>query len=352
MSRVVSGRNDIAVLAGVLITAEGDRCVLEASDLEVSMRVAVPAEVVGQARIVLPGRLLADVVRSLPAERVVISDENVESGTVELASGGARFNLRTLRAEDFPKLPEPAANGRVLMPAAEFAETIRTVARAASRDETRPVLTGLLVSASGKQLMMVGTDSYRLAVKRTELEAEISGGFNATVPARALQEVARLVGDGEDDEQIAVSGGSAQAIFEVQDTVLSTRLIDGQFPDFQKLMPEDMPHALALDVGEFGGVVRRIGLLAQKNSPIRLRFADGQLTASAESPDVGEASESLPVPFSGEPLEIGFNPEFLRDGIDAVGSGQLTLKLITAERPAVIEDGGFSYLIMPIRLQQ
>jgi len=199
---------------------------------------------------------------------------------------------------------------------------------------------------------MVATDSYRLSVKETTLDPPLAGSLEANVPARALQEVARIEQQAG-VEQIAVSVGQNQAIFELGGIVLSSRLIDGQFPNYRQLLPESVEHELRLSSAELGDVVRRISLLAQKNTPLRLSFSEGALTISARTPDVGEASESIPVPFQGELFEIGFNPEFLRDGLESVESEELVLKLISPLRPGLIETpdtGDFVYLIMPIRL--
>jgi DNA polymerase-3 subunit beta len=226
------------------------------------------------------------------------------------------------------------------------------VARSASRDETRPVLTGILVSASAADLRMVATDSYRLSVKETQLEPPLEGSFEANVPARALQELTRIV-QHEGAESLSVSMRANQVVFGAAGVVLSSRLIDGQFPNYRQLLPDAYEHELRLAGAEITEVVRRISLLAQKNAPLRLSFTEGELTVSARTPDVGEARETLPVPFQGEPLEIGFNPEFLRDGLEAVESGDVTFKLISPLRPGLLEaaDGsGFQYLLMPIRL--
>jgi DNA polymerase-3 subunit beta len=271
---------------------------------------------------------------------------------VEIVSGSATFHIRTLRAEDFPRLPEPTGETTVSVSAQAFVETIGTVARSASRDETRPILTGILVSASGTELRMVATDSYRLSVKETTLGESLPGTLEANVPARALQELARIVQQVEAD-RLSVSASANQIIFEVDGVVLSSRLIDGQFPNYRQLLPETVEYELRVAGAEFTEVVRRISLLAQKNAPLRLSFEEGQVTVSAQTPDVGEASEALPIDFHGEPFEIGFNPEFLRDGLESVESGDIVLKLISPLRPGLIEsaDGsGFVYLVMPIRL--
>jgi DNA polymerase-3 subunit beta len=290
-------------------------------------------------------------VRSLPAETLTLELRPTEQD-VEIRSGGVTFHLRTLRAEDFPTLPLPNDTAEVVLPGAALVQTISKVARSASRDETRPILTGVLVSASGRELRMVATDSYRLSVKETALEQELAVGFEANVPSRALQELARLVG-GAEDAVVGVSVRQNQVVFTTGGSVLSSRLIEGQFPNHRQLLPDSFLHELTLPGAELADVVRRVSLLAQKNAPLRLAFSEGQLTVSAQTPDVGEASETIPVPFQGEPFEIGFNAEFLRDGLEAVESGDLVLKLMRPDRAGLIEaaDGsGFVYLIMPIRL--
>jgi DNA polymerase-3 subunit beta len=317
--------------------------------MEVALRVPLQATVVRDGTVVLPARLLLDVVRQLPGGDVSLELRPAEQD-VEVVSGPARFHLRTLRSEDFPNLPEPGGDQVVDVPAQAFVETIAMVARSASRDETRPILTGILVSAQGSELKMVATDSYRLSVKETTLDPPIEGGFEANVPARALQELERIV-TAAGDEQIRVRAN--QVVFEVAGVVLSSRLIEGQFPNYRQLLPESYEHELRMSGEELAGVVRRISLMAQKNAPLRLSFKEGELVVSAQTPDVGEASEPVPAPFAGEPFEIGFNPDFLRDGLESAGAGDLVLKLISPLRPGLIESGdgsGFLYLIMPIRL--
>jgi DNA polymerase-3 subunit beta len=350
-TRIASSRTTVQALSGVLISAEGDRPLLLATDTEVGLRVPLAGEVASPGMAVLPGRLLLEVVRSLPAETVSLELRTAQQD-VELISGSAKFHLRTLRAEDFPRLPEPTEQARTALPAQAFVDTALQVSRSASRDETRPVLTGVLISASERELRMVATDSYRLSVKRTDLDQPLQGTIEANVPARALAELARIV-QGAELEELAVSIGANQIVFELGETVLSSRLIDGQFPNYRQLLPESVEHELRLSTQEMVSVVRRISLMAQKNAPLRLTFDDGQLVVSAVTPDVGEASEALPVPFSGERFEIGFNPEFLREGLESVESEELVFKLISPLRPGLIEapnEGEFVYLIMPIRL--
>lgn len=350
VSRVASTRSAIQALSGVRLLASPERPELQATDMDVGLRVPLSADVVREGVVVLPARLLLDVVRLLPSPQVSLELRAAEQD-VELVSANATFHIRTLRAEDFPPFPEPEESA-VELPVEAFVSTALKVASSASRDETRPVLTGILVSASDRELRMVATDSYRLSVKETALESPLSSDFEVNVPARALQELARVVGHVE-GEQIRVSVRQHQILFELGGVVLSSRLIDGQFPNYRQLLPETFEHELRIASSELTEVVRRISLLAQKNAPLRLSFKPGEVTISAQTPDIGEALESLPIPFQGEPLEIGFNPEFLRAGLEAIEDGDVVVKLISPLRPGLIESGDdsrFRYLIMPIRL--
>jgi len=349
--RGISARSAIQTLSGVLLVTHDAAVELQATDMELGVRVRVEASPEREGAVLVPGRLLLDVVRSLPGEDLTL-EARVQEGDVEVSSGSARFHLRTLPADDFPSLPEPDG-AEIRLPAGAFAETVARVARAASRDETRPHLTGVLVSASGSELRMVATDSYRLSVKETALENELEGSIEANVPARALQELGRIVSAGGSDE-VDVAARRNQVVFEVGSVTLSSRLVEGKFPNYRQLLPENYEHELRIDGAELLATVRRVGLLAQRNAPLRLAFREGELEVSARTPDVGEARETIPVAFEGETLEIGFNPEFLRDGLESAGTDDLVLKLISPLRPGLIQSGtdadGFIYLVMPIRL--
>jgi DNA polymerase III subunit beta len=350
VSRAVSTRAATQALSGILLAAEEGGVTLSATDGELGLRTALDAEVSSGGSALLPGRLLSELTRSLGEASVEIGLREAERD-VEIRSGGSSFHLRVLPVEDFPKLP--GLTGEPLrIPALALAETVELVAGAASRDDMRPVLTGVLVSAAGREMTMVATDSYRLAVKRTELESAIGGELEANIPARALRELGRIVAAGGIDE-VAVSLLPNQAVFAAGGTLLNTRLIDGQFPNFRQLLPESYEHDIRLPQPELLDVVRRVSQLAQRNSPLRLSFSSDGLTASASTPDVGEAEESMPAAFEGEPLEIGFNPEFLREGIESIAADELMLRLISPLRPGLlqpVDNEDFRYLVMPIRL--
>jgi DNA polymerase-3 subunit beta len=347
VSRAVSTRSSVQVLLGVLLRAEGGHLHLAATDMELSLRASLDAEVEDEGAVVVPGRLLVELVRLLPEGEVTI-EHRAEEGVVRVESGASSSRLHSYAVEDFPRLPEVDAQRLFVVEREALLDTVARVSRSASRDESRPVLTGILVRFEEGRLVMAATDSYRLSVKETSLDA---GGpeLEAIVPARALGELAR-VAPGSDNVQLGVQEN--QVVFAVDGVTLTTRRIDGQFPNYKQLLPESFEHELALPRAELLDVVRRTAVMAQRNAPLRLRFEEGELTVSAQTQDVGESRESLPAPYTGEPLEIGFNPEFLRDGIDSMSGDELTLKLISPLRPAVIESAADdpTYLIMPIRL--
>ena len=350
--RAVSSRSTLPSLSGIHLEVAGGTVTVRATDMELGITQTLDgAKVESEGAVLLPGRLLVDVVRSLPDGEATLA-LRPEQRDVEITSSSARFHLRTLAADDFPRLPE--AEGEVAkLPAGPFAETIERVARAASRDEVRPILTGVLVQAEGSTLTMVATDSYRLAVKHTELEgAALAEPIEANVPARALRELARVIAS-EGAEEVEVAMPRNQAIFRAGGVVLSSRLIDGQFPSWRQLIPESFDHDVRLPREELLEVSRRVSQLAQRNAPLRLALAEGELTVAAETPDIGDASEGMPAPYSGEPMEMAFNPQFFVEGIDSVDSEEISLQVSSPLRPGLLRPVGsedYSYLVMPIRL--
>jgi DNA polymerase III subunit beta len=347
VSRALSMRSTVQILSGILLEANGDRLALAATDMELSLQTSLEASVDEPGRAVVPGRLLVELARLLPDSEVSIASRP-EDGVVEVTSGSANYRLHTYAGEDFPRLPDPGAAGLYTIDREALVATAVKVSRSASRDESRPVLTGILVRFAQGKLVMAATDSYRLSVKETPLQGE-APELEAIVPARALGELARIAQGGGD---LKLGVHENQVVFTLDGTVLTTRRIDGQFPNYSQLLPETFEHELAVSRDEVLDVVRRAAVMSQRNSPLRLRFAEGELTVSAQTPDLGEARESMPAPFSGEPLEIGFNPSFLRDGIESVEGDEVRFKLISPLRPCVIDAEGedFRYLLMPIRL--
>jgi DNA polymerase-3 subunit beta len=347
VARAVSTRTSVQILSGILLEASGAELRVAATDMELSLRATIGAQIDGDGSIVLPGKTLVDIARLLPAEDVSIEHKPTES-VVHLTAGSASYTLHTYNPEDFPRLPDVTSVQTFAVEREPLLETIQRVARAASRDESRPVLTGILVQFAGSKLTMAATDSYRLAVKETELDGS-APELEAIVPGRALQELARIASAGD---TVDVGVHENQVVFGTEGTWLTTRRIDGQFPNYRQLLPEQFEHELTLPRGELLEVVRRAAVMIQRATPLQLRFAEGEVTVIARTHEVGESKESMPAPFSGDALEIGFNADFLRDGLESVDGDDIRLKLISPLRPAVLQGDGdeFTYLVMPIRL--
>jgi DNA polymerase III subunit beta len=347
VGRGVSTRTAVQILGGILIRAEGGTVELAATDMELSLRTTLEAEVAGDGAVVVPGRLLVDLSRLLPAAEVELEyreDENV----LQVRCGPAEYRLNTYGAEDFPRLPDTAAAQTHTVEADSLLATVASVGRAVSRDEARPVLTGILVRFGEGKLVMAATDSYRLSYKETPIEGSVPD-LEAIVPARALDEVKRLASAGG---TLELGVQENQVLFGIDGTWLTTRRIEGQFPKFDELRPKEFKYEVTIARDELLEVVRRTSVMAHRNSPLRLRFTEGEVTVWTQTQDVGEARETLPVRFDGEPLEIGFNAEFLRDGIESAEGEEMRLRLIDPLRPGLIQGLGedFWYLIMPIRL--
>jgi DNA polymerase III subunit beta len=350
VGRGVSTRTTVQILAGIMLRAAGGRLHLSATDMEISVRDSLDAQVEEEGAVVVPGRLLVDIVRLLPSGEVTL-EHRADEGVARLTCGSASYSLNTYGPEDFPRLPEIEPDSAFAVEREAFLDTIGRVGRSASRDESRPVLTGILVRFEGDKLVMAATDSYRLSVKETALSSGPGRELEAIVPARALTELAR-VGQSAETETIEVGVQENQVVFGVDGIWLTARRIDGQFPNYKQLLPEQFEAEVHLPREELLDVVRRTGLLAQRKSPLRLRFDEGELTVSAQTQDVGEARESLPISYGGEAMEIGFNAEFLRDGLESITDDTARLKLISPLRPGLLhgESDDFLYLIMPIRL--
>jgi DNA polymerase-3 subunit beta len=349
VGRGVSARPTVQVFGGVLIQAENDRIELSATDMEISVRTGLDANVSGEGSAGVPARLVTDIVRLLPGEDVELEYLPGEN-TLLVTSGSAAYRVRTYAVEDFPRFPDVDTAPLSAVEAAPFLEAISAVGRAAGRDESRPVLTGIFVRLANGRLVMVATDSYRLAVSETALPGS-PPDLEAIIPARALDELRRIASG---VEQIRIGMLDNHVVFGIGGVWLTSRRIDGQFPDHTKLIPEESEFVvdLRLPRAELLDVVRRVGVMAHRASPLRLRLAEGEATVSAQTQDVGEAHESLPVAYTGEPFEIGFNADYLQAGIESVEGDDIALKLINPLRPGLVQgsDESFRYLIMPIRL--
>lgn len=344
--RAVGTRATLPVLGGVLLEAEGQEVRLAGTDLEIAGDARVAASVDGGGRVVLPGRVLGEIARSLPEGTVHL---DADAGQGKITCGAAAFTLRTLPVEDFPNVGMVADPVLGKIDAKLFAEAVAQVTKAASHDEARPILTGVLAEISKGTLTLVATDSYRLAVRETSWSGA-DDDLRRVVPARALAEAAKAA-EGESEVRLAI--GESQVGVTAGGRTLTTRLIEGEFPNWRQLVPKDQPGRLTVQRDGFGEAVRRVGILAQQGAPVRLDLSTSGARLTAGTQDLGEAAEEVPGTYVGEPLAIAFNPAYLLDGVQAVASAELALSVRDGLKPALVssaEADGFTYLLMPVRI--
>ena len=346
--RAVANRGGaLPVLAGVRAELTGNRLKLTGSDLELTIETQI--EVAGEADgvAVLPSKIALDVVKSLGDPRVEVSCEADEATIV---AGRFESSIRLLPADEFPRLAMPADDA-VTISAREFATALHQVVPAASADDARPILTGVLLAAEEGGLRLVATDSYRLAVRDIPGASILSEGQSVLVPSRALRELERLLGSAE---EITLRLGEREASFEVGELRLTTRLIEGEFPNYRGLIPASHPNQLTVGRESLVEAVRRVKLMAREpNTPVRLAMSAEGLELVAITQDVGQAHERLDASYSGEELTVAFNPDYLLSGVEVSPGDEITLYTVDAQKPAVIRAQGaddFLYLLMPVRV--
>ncbi len=344
--RGVSSRPGIPALTGVLIEAMGEGSLtLTTTDLEVAALLGIEVQVSEEGTALVPARLLADTVKSLSDAPVEFDADQAQARIRCAAYEGA---LRLLPAEDFPAL-QPPSGTRVVVDGPTFAEAVGQASRAASRDEARPVLTGVLVEVSREGVTLVATDSYRLAIR--ELVATAGGEAKAIVPERAIAEAGRAALATEKGE-VELFVDESQASFQVGHLMLTSRLIEGEFPNYRQLLPERYENRLTVPRQQLLDAVRRVGLLARDTSPVRLEFNALGVKLSSSSPDLGQAVEAVEARYEGEDITAAFNPHYLADGLAAVTGDTVRLEVRDGLKPGVVRGGSedFTYLVMPVRL--
>ncbi|MFO7164824.1 MAG: DNA polymerase III subunit beta [Mycolicibacterium hassiacum] len=352
-------RPSVPVLGGVLLDAGGDdgdgALTVSGFDYEVSATVSVSATIAEGGKVLVSGRLLADITKALPAQPV---DITVDGARVGITCGNARFSLPTMPVEDYPQLPaQPQFVGE--LDGHAFGEAVAQVAVASGKDDTLPMLTGIRLEISGETLTMVATDRFRLALKEfTWKPADGVTGAAVLVPAKNLADAARSLGAAGSTVRLGLSSGEGMLGLSGPDRHTTTRLLDAEFPPYRKLLPSQYTSRAVLDVPAVTEAIRRVSLVAERGTQVRLEFTEGSLRLAAGGDDEGSAEEELPVTYEGEPVVIAFNPNYLLDGLTALPTDQAELTFTTPNRPALIKPlddegkvaAGYLYLLMPVRL--
>ncbi|MFJ5887759.1 DNA polymerase III subunit beta [Streptomyces californicus] len=358
VARSLPARPPAPVLAGLLLKAEDGALSFSSFDYEVSARVSVDAEVDEDGTVLVSGRLLADICRALPNRPVEISTDGVRATVV---CGSSRFTLHTLPVEEYPALPQmPTATGTV--PGEVFASAAAQVAIAAGRDDTLPVLTGVRIEIEGDTVTLASTDRYRFAVREFLWKPEnADASAVALVPAKTLLDTAKALTSG-DTVTLALSGsGAGEGLigFEGAGRRTTTRLLEGDLPKYRTLFPTEFNSVAVIETAPFVEAVKRVALVAERNTPVRLSFEQGVLILEAGSSDDAQAVERVDAVLEGEDISIAFNPTFLLDGLSAIDSPVAQLSFTTSTKPALLSgrpavdaeaDDAYKYLIMPVRL--
>ena len=359
VARGLPARPPVPVLAGVLLTADADAgtITLSAFDYEVSAKISVPADIEEGGTVLVLGRLLADISRNLPNKPI---DVELAGNKVEVSCGSSRFSLLQMPVADYPSLPvAPESSGTIDGHA--FTQAVSQVSVAADRGDTLPILTGVRLEIDGEKMTLLATDRYRLAMRElTWRPSSPDTSYVGLIPARTLNETARSLGAAASvDLALGTTDGTDGLIgFEAGSRRTTSRLLDGEYPKVTSIFPTSTDTEAVVATAALVEAVKRVSLVAERNTPVRLRFAEGQVTIEAGTGEDAQASEAVPAEITGPEIEIAFNPHFLLDGLGAVGTPFSRLSFTQASRPAVLsgqaeEDGeadtSYRYVLMPVR---
>lgn len=344
----MASRSTLPILAGILVDAQDNKVTFQTTDLEISIKHVAAANVEETGRAVIPGKLFNDIVKSLPDAAVRVSSEH-EQTTISCMDSS--FTLSTLNPSDFPYVPDVAASLTVELPTKELADVVKKVSKAVSRDESRAILTGIQFTLEGDAARLIATDSYRLAVAYLHVEGQTFEPFQAIIPGKVFEDVARLA---TSDQSISIGFSDNQVVFKFGSTVFVSRKIEGTYPNCMQLIPADHQVSVQVDTASLVTAIKRVSLLAQTNTPIRLAFSalDQHVTISAKTQDVGGAVETISATVDGDDIEIAFNHQYVLDGLSSI-DGDTLIELQTSLKPGILksaEGDDFIYLAMPVRL--
>ncbi len=351
---VVDKRHAMAVLTNALIEADDSTLSVVASDLEVSLKQSSPATVKQPGRAATSARTLFEIVRESTDDKITL--KTLDNQWLAVAYGKSNFKLMGIDPDEYPGMPEVSSNGSKTttfqLEADDLGEMIRKTVFSVSSDDTRSNLAGVYLCSGDKKgsIRMVATDGHRLAL----VERPVSGKFGdgAILPRKGLAEIAKMLP--EESGKVRITLSSSEAMIEIGESILSMRLVEGSFPDYRKVIPDETPRIVGLSRDEFLATLRRISILSTERARgVRFALSNGALEISANNPDMGEASEELAVEYTGEPLEIGFNAKYLLDVLTVLPEGSRAELCLGDElSPGAVrgDDSGYTYVVMPLRI--
>ena len=345
VQNVVGGRNTLPILSNVLIVASEDRVTLSTTDLDVSVRCRIVGRVETEGSTTLPVKRLASIVRELPGEMVNIETDDKDQSIV--TCGQSRFKLVGLAADDYPQLPEAEGDISYEVEQRVFREMLRKTAYAASTDETRFVLNGVLMSFADGKLTTVATDGRRLAL--VENEVEFSEDVDMILPSKAVTELLHIL---TENGSVRIYPRKNQVVFDLGETVMASKLIEGTYPNFRQVIPAQCEERVTIEREALLTALRRAALVvADKASATKLTFADNNLVVSTNTPDIGESRETIPVKYTGAEITVAFNPDYMMDPLKNLSNDEIAIELTDSLSPAVVKcDIPFLYVLMPMRV--
>jgi DNA polymerase-3 subunit beta len=350
-ARAVNAKSSLPpAFSGIRLEIKGDTALLASSDMEVSIQTTLDVTGLSNGVGIFPGKLSVDIVRAFSPGSVTIE---LSDDDAIFSSGRSQFNVRPISSDEFPNIAQVKGE-KVVVQARELGEAFSQIIRAASTDESKPILTGVYMVSEKDGLRIVATDSYRLAIKDLPGNKVLEPGKSVLIPARALSELQKLLLSSTQGQSAYMVLGDNEVSFEIDQSVLSTRLLAGKFPNYEQLIPNAYPNSLQLNKTNILDALKRMKLLIRDNTtPIRISLSAKEIEISVVTPEIGQAKEVIDGEYSGEDSVIAFNPTYLAEGLEAINSNELVIETIDSSKPATVRslaDENFQYLLMPVRV--
>lgn len=343
----ISTRNTLPILSNVYLSAKEGKVQLTATDLEVSVQTTCEAKIAREGGTTLPARRLFSIIRELPASEIEINVDDKDMATIK--AGTSVFKIIGISEDEFPPIPEFEGQRSYTMEQATFKKMLTATHYSASTEESRYVLNGVLLSFKDDKLTVVATDGRRMALYEQELEFPDQNTGDIVVPNKTVNELVKTLGA---EGNIKIMAGDNQAAFAFGNMLITTKLIDGTFPNFRQVIPSQCEERVSVEREQLFNIVRRVSLVSDKTSSVTLAFDKNQLTISTVSPEVGEASESLAIKYNSKPIAIAFNPDFMMECLRSLTTDEVAIEFSDELSPGVIKcDAPFLYVLMPMRIR-
>ncbi|MDA0989964.1 MAG: DNA polymerase III subunit beta [Verrucomicrobia bacterium] len=347
VQNIVSLRSTLPILSNVLVSATKEGLTLTTTDLEVSVRCTVEANVQKVGATTLPARRLSSIVRELPDSVIQIDVDDKDIGSI--TCGSSFFKIIGLSEDEFPPLPKADGKNSYTLDQGAFREMLRKSSYAASADETRYVLNGVFLSFKGGKLTMVATDGRRLALVEQEVDFPSEGQADYILPTKAVNELMHIL---REEGELKIHASESQILFEFADAIVASKLIDGTYPNYKQVIPAQCEERVTIERESLLGALRRVSLVTtDKSNAAKLTFAKNKLAITMTTPDIGEARETIPVKYTGKELSVAFNPEYMMDPLKSLSNDEIAIELTDELSPGVIKtDIPFLYVLMPMRI--